>query len=1354
MPTPFLSDLQLRPIQGTEGKPFQIDGFHLGNRGDSGTQLEIVVARATHPPGKADLIRVWRKRRGNRSTPILLAVLHDNRVALCGPRGENPPYYQDLDAAQVERLCRDALAEPGHHAAERLLKDLLPSLGSELPGVTNEGLFASYELQVGAPQLDGWAQAVDRARAVLDKRDQTLLEALGYTVEQQDNLTSILRAGTQKRAVAVLLQPGESPEQELARFNQMSPVSYALAKADDENLDWVILLQGPRLRLYPVRQDVGVGRRGRTETYVEVHTSLLPDEHAGLLWLLFSADALAEDGTVARLLEESERYAASLAEGLRDRVYRHVIPKLAEALAAARGLEEPTAEELQSTYETAMTLLFRLLFLAYAEDKNLLPYRVNDAYTDRSLTRKAERLKDLRRKGTPFDASSTHWNDCRDLFHAVERGNTEWGVPAYGGTLFSSDPEVSPEGALLETIELPNPVFGPILQDLLLDEVDPIDFRSLGVREFGTIYEGLLESELAQAETDFTTDKEGKYRPAGEKDEVVVSRGKIYLHNRSGQRKATGSYFTPSFAVDHLLDEALEPALDDHLERVTALPDDEAGEVLFDFRVADIACGSGHFLIAAIDRIERRFANYLHDRPLSAVRNELTDLRNAAEQVLGELADTSRIEDGPLLRRLIAKRCIYGVDLNPIAVELARLAVWIHTFVPGLPLSLLDHNLVQGNSLVGIGTLAEIEEKLREDELPLFAIDAKKLLGEAMKPLERVARAADATIEEVERARRALEEAKAAIAPARALCNIVTATRLEGRPVQVALEKWDEIRDTLPGLPEHREALKALAATPAFHFPIAFPEVFLRDRAGFDVILGNPPWDEATIEEHAFWARHAPGLRGRGLSQREREQIIADLKVERPDLRRRYEALVEENELLRRALTTGPYPGMGTGDPDLYKAFAWRFWHLASNDGGRLGVVLPRTALSGKGSAAFRQELLRRAEQLEFTTLSNRGGWVFMDAEHRYTIALAAVTKSASRPDNAADEVKEPPPEAVLKLRGPFASRDRFEAGRELEPTTFPVQDVQSWTDTASLPLLSDEEALEIFATMRRHPRLDFDDGETWCARPTTELHATNDKKYMDLESEKPRDGFWPVYKGESFDLWIPDTGTYYAWADPKLVLPVLQQKRQTSARRKNGVFYGFDREWIANLGTLPCHSPRIAFRDITRATDTRTVRCALLPPEVFITNKGPFLVWKRGEPEDEAYLLGVLSSIPLDWYARRFVEVSLNFYILNPFPIPRPDKDDPLRRRVIELTGRLACPDDRFAGWATAVGVEHGPLDPAERDTLIHELDAVVAHLYGLTERQIIHIFETFHEGWDFQERLDATLKEFGSATRRQGRS
>src|SRR5215218_3034908 len=172
-----------------------------------------------------------------------------------------------------------------------------------------------------------------------------------------------------------------------------------------------------------------------------------------------------------------------------------------------------------------------------------------------------------------------------------------------------------------------------------------------------------------------------------------------------------GSYFTKPFAVDHLISHSIDPTLDEHLERVTALlengRDADAAEILFDFRVADIAMGSGHFLTAVVDRLEARYTTFLADHPIPHVTRELDGLRKAANEALGQLADTVEIQNSSLLRRLIARRCVYGVDLNPLSVELARVAMWIHTFVPGLPLSFLEHNLTVGDSLTGIGTIEE-----------------------------------------------------------------------------------------------------------------------------------------------------------------------------------------------------------------------------------------------------------------------------------------------------------------------------------------------------------------------------------------------------------------------------------------------------------------------------------------------------------------------------------------------------------------------------------------------------------------------------------------------------------------------
>lgn len=266
--------------------------------------------------------------------------------------------------------------------------------------------------------------------------------------------------------------------------------------------------------------------------------------------------------------------------------------------------------------------------------------------------------------------------------------------------------------------------------------------------------------------------------------------------------------------------------------------------------------------------------------------------------------------------------------------------------------------------------------------------------------------------------------------------------------------------------------------------------------------------------------------------------------------------------------------------------------------------------------------------------------------------------------------------------------------------------------------------------------------GRTWRARPDREMDASLQKAFMAFEVAKRPDSHWPVYKGESFDIWNPDTGVYYAWADPEPVFQWLQRKRMKAPKRS--AHREFSVEHRRNRATLPCLKPRIAFRDVTDRTNRRTVIACLLPPNVFATNLAPYFLWPRGNERDQSFLLGVLCSIPLDWYARRLVENHLTFFTINPFPIPRPGRDDARWRRVVALAGRLACPDDRFAGWAEAVGVAHGPLDAGEKDDMICELDAIAAHLYGLTERQLVHIFETFHYGWDYGARLGGALSHF----------
>lgn len=1305
---------------------------------DADYGLEVAVGEAKKRPTSADMRKAWKARHRGRPSPVLLAVgypaTEGTRLVVCGPTGEDPPVHFDLEPARVERLAATALSEPTRHAAQRCLLRLLPEVESDLPGLVNSGLLATQELRHGVPQRTDWASATKAGTPALAKRGRTLVEALGFTIDQLGANTSVLTAGAERRAVAVFLDEGETFDAPGARFEGVSPVSHALAIAEREHLAWVVLTRASEIRLYAAKPDIGVGRRGPSQTFIEANVALLPDDLAGYLHLLFSADALSDGGTFEQILADSADFAADLASRLRDRVYREAVPTLARAI-ADRLDPDPDEATLTAAYDQTLNILFRLLFVAYAEDKDLLPYDTNSRYADHSLKRIARRLADdINQDALVFDGTAADlWEDVVQIWDAVAVGNKGWGVPPYDGGLFSSNPDTNPAGAALATCRLTNDEFGPALTALLVDvgdvdgTVGPVDFRSLSVREFGTIYEGLLESELSVAPTDLTVDAKGSYVPAkGTKGAIEVPAGTVYLHNRSGSRKATGSYFTKPFAVEHLLDHALEPALAEHLARVQAhldANDDAAAAAdFFDFRCADIAMGSGHFLVAAVDRIEARLSAFLALHPIPAVTAELDRLRDAAFVALGELADGVEIETTSLLRRQVGRRCIYGVDRNEIAVELARLAIWIHTFVPGLPLSFLDHNLVVGDSLTGIGTVEEALAALTgdEDDAPtLFRDEILGFLDRASGALRRLATIADATVPDVEQARAAHREALEQVEPAAALFDVLVAVRLGNAEVPVSIDE-----ETIRKAAKRSDAHDDVVGLRALHFPVAFPEVFLRERPGFDCILGNPPWEEATVEELGFWASRFPGLKSMTAAQQKKE--IPKLRKARPDLVTEYDAELEVAEEMRRLLMRGPYPGMGTGDPDLYKAFAWRFWHLA-REHSAIGVVLPRSALSAKGSAPWREAVLRDGAFADTTLILNNMSWAFEDVHPQYTFGLLSLRKGAEHA-------------GTVTLRGPFPSLTRFRSGIAEEPARFAVDEFLTWSEGASFPLLPSPEAVTVFQKLRRHPSLDAP-RETWRARPATEFHATNDKPFMILDQDDAPKNAWTIYKGASFNLWEPDTGTYYAWADPDVVTEELQRRRAGAQSKKNSVFSEFTPDWANDPDTLPCWNPRIAFRDITNRTNTRTVIACLVPGEIVLTNKAPYLLWPEGDERDQAFVLGVLCSMPLDWYARRVVEVSMNFHLFNAFPIPDPGRDQAMRRRIEEVAGRLAAANDWYEWWAESVGVPTGSVSESEKPELLAELDAAVAILYGLNEADLRVIYDTFHEGADYSEHCERVL-------------
>lgn len=1256
--------------------------------GDHG--LEVALAQARSRPRVEDVRKLWKARHAGRPSPVLLVVTHDSKAAICGPVGDNPPVINDLGIDQVERLCSAALAEPNRHSAVRFLVAMLDGLHTTelLPGVRNIGMLATHEMRTGVLARADWEASCKRGKKLLPLKGRQLVESLGFGVETLSTTSSVLTINGSKRVVAVFLDEGEGFEDPASRFNGISPVSNALALADRENLPWVVFTRGRQIRLYSARPDIGVGRKGRAETFLELNLALLPEEAAGYLTLLFGPDALADGGTFEEILKASADHAADLGKRLRERVYFDAVPHLAKAVASRMGKASDLAEaDLEFAYEQTLVILFRLLFVAYAEDKDLLPYRTNSRYAHNSLKTLSRHLSDLANNSDSieFDPSATDlWDQVRALWRAVAEGHKDWGVPAYNGGMFSDQPEGNPAGRALAGIKLSNNEIGPALLALLVSQSEennfgPVDFRSLSVREFGTLYEGLLESRLSIASTDLTLDKRGNYISVTRKSQPVeVHEGEVYFHNRSGTRKSSGSYFTKPFAVDHLLDHALEPALGRHIERLRAFYEsgDEAAlaDAFFDFRCADLAMGSGHFLVAAIDRIEARLSAFLALNPVAPINAELERLRSAALSALGDLADGVEIEHASLLRRQVARRCVYGLDLNLIAVELARLAVWIHTFVPGLPLSFLDHNLVQGNSLTGIATL---EEALSVLDPVADTSKGQSLIGQrvqaflelASSALQRAARITEATRAEVTATREAWEEATAAIEPARRLFDLVVGARVGDfdLPVEVSEEAVVE-HDHLA----HSEDL--VSELQALHLPIAFPEVFLRGQPGFDCIIGNPPWDKIRFEPQQFWVSREPGLNA--LSVQNREAAINELRALRP-----VDAQVEERERASRERLQGlvreAFEWQGSGHYDFAKVFVERALKLL-NSRGALGYVLPRPALTISGWRALREVAL---DGTRCTALQarNSGEWLFDGVDGRTTVVLLT-SESAPGEESVGIHIW-PEVHSEGELRRARLSRAVF----------LPKSEIQAFTENLAVPWFTSFQDVQVFDKMRSHARLASDQGWIRGRSDSSRWDFSTSGRQGGLAAAKPKPDAWRVLMTRHVLRFGINLAEPY-----RRFINDLEDLVQ------------LDRGVIESKGKvlLDQTHPRIVYRFPARADDSRTLIAALLPEQGFLFSAGyAHGIVHESQPTstETLALLAFFNSFSCDWWTRRFADRHVTAGIINGLPLP--DWSSAQISEVAELASTLAA----RRGVTTMVGGTRIPLSESHQNLSDHELIALI---------------------------------------------
>ena len=618
-------------------------------------------------------------------------------------------------------------------------------------------------------------------------------------------------------------------------FNNQNPNYQIDSYLRDADKDWGILTNGRQWRLYHRQTSY------RLDSFYEVDLAALLSENRDLdafryFYNLFRRDAFTPDpsGTsfLDHVLGESQQYTVGVSDDLKNRVYdvlRRLIGGFLDFPRNGFDQANPPLGEIQSS---CLILLYRVLFILYAESRDLLPLDNRDYAMQYSLDHLATDIHEKLDGSIAFaPGASLYWTRLRQLFTLINDG-WEDHIPQYNGGLFNPQ-----QHSFLEDYGIGDDALAQVIELLTRTEQgERIAYRDLDVRHLGNIYEGLLEYQPRIASEDLViVSNRGSETVAPKKSspkhEIAYSEGEVYLLTDKGERKATGSYYTPDYIVRYIVENTLAP-----------LCEDKSVDEILSLKILDPATGSGHFLVGVVDYLAEELITHPDAPHMTETASEETELA--------------------YWRRRVVESCVYGVDLNPMAVELAKLSLWLHTVAKGEPLSFLDHHIRCGNSLIGakienLSNLPELKKSRRktgetQTEIPMefpFTGTVATAIGHYLLIEEIESR----TAEQIHAKEDKLDTVQKMLRFHKGVANLWTSLYF-GNDVSRATYHQalnalrSENTDTLENLLSYHRAQEIATEKRFFHWEIEFPEVFRdkygrkKDNPGFDAVIGNPPY--------------------------------------------------------------------------------------------------------------------------------------------------------------------------------------------------------------------------------------------------------------------------------------------------------------------------------------------------------------------------------------------------------------------------------------------------------------------------------------------------------------------------------
>jgi len=590
-----------------------------------------------------------------------------------------------------------------------------------------------------------------------------------------------------------------------------------------------------------------------------------------------------------QLLAASERATQAAEDHLKARVSHNegILAQLCLGLVRADGRARYTEAERDAIYQDATTLLYRMLFILHAEARGLLPTD-NPAYRTVSLSELVKTARAYKLRGMPDPQATTLWERLKRLCTAIYESDPALGIAAYNGGLFDDADKPYLQRGSVADMHLAEALFDLAYRpdNAAPDGYQPLDYRDLSVRHLGSLYEGMIEYKLQIAEETLWARRDGKgnvrflrtgQEGAPRKTDAEITPGQVYFSQSPGERHATGTYYTPEYIVDYIVRQTVVRGLEERrgpleaklketseVSETSEVLDEEllrfVEEQVLTFRTCDPGMGSGHFLVNAAHQMANFIVETLHLTPWPA----------PPAAPAGPQSGDLHVDTDPLAwRRRVVERCLYGVDLSRMAVELAKLSLWLASVAEDRPLSFLDHHLRQGNSLVGarLADMAAVlagpapapskrEEKQRAAgqlsmlDDPAFARHVTAATGLLAHISARVAE----TVEDVKAQAADYEQMRAELEPYRQLANLVVARHfgvdVDERQLRAVVRYL--VNGAVGPAPEYQGFLNQaqdLAHDRCFfHWELEFPQVFLdprnraRAKAGFDAVIGNPPY--------------------------------------------------------------------------------------------------------------------------------------------------------------------------------------------------------------------------------------------------------------------------------------------------------------------------------------------------------------------------------------------------------------------------------------------------------------------------------------------------------------------------------